>query len=126
MVTTIGVLSTITLLLLTVIVISCIVKEYDVAASFGLLLILTGLLGWGMYGLFASAKTTYEDITGPVFVSKSPTTVYVEYDGHKASFETVKDYNSINDSTKFQFRITYNIYGKENSRSIIAIPCCEK
>lgn len=77
------------------------------------------LFGWILFGFGYPIRNEYKVIEDKVTILKSPTTVYVEYNGLKSFWVDAETYNKINDSTQFQIKISYNMYGGKCSKWIV-------
>lgn len=93
--------------------------EYGVFVVSMALLIVIVFVGWFLIGTTFAIHETYTDITEPVFLSKSPTTAYVEYKNIKLEFSDAASYNAINSNTKFQMIKGYNMYNQLCFKSIV-------
>lgn len=78
-----------------------------------IILFLTGVFGWGMMGLSIIQTTKNVEITYPIEITKSSTTVFVEVNNKAWEFKDHKDFININDSTSFYYEIDYNLYNIE-------------
>ena len=83
-------------------------------------LILVGAFGFGVYGV---NKTQYEIKTEPnrIEILKSTTTLYLEIDDKKYSYDTHETYENISDSTAIFYIIEYNMYDYECEKTLYYI-----
>jgi len=63
-----------------------------------------------MIGITGHNRVNHISINHPIIV-KTPSSVIVEVDGYREVFTDAHSYNTINDSTEFDFITYYNMYG---------------
>ena len=82
--------------------------------------ILIAMLGFGLYGLTTTSKTTYKDVS-TIKVSKLKTCLILEDTvlGTHEVWTDLKSYNTINDSTKFQYKTAYDQYGNSFNTNLM-------
>jgi len=104
------ILSVITVLLIFSIIIFSVLDKTEMVLISVILLIIFGVLGWGLYGILdlKSCYITKEKVE--IFKSKSIIIVNFE-DNHIEKYDKIKDFNEINDSTIFYKVNCYNMYG---------------
>jgi len=110
------ILVTIILIAGTLIGIAC--QNESMWGSFATLLGIIILTGWFLIGCLCPLSATYVDINPKVY--KTETAVIIETKNLRTIMEDAKSYNLINDSTKFQLKSEYNMYGF-NLENIIVI-----
>ena len=91
-------------------------KYYEILGTLSSFGLVAGVVG----SLFVAVNgdMTSEWIEGDVYITRTNRIVIVD-DGKKTwEFDTYKDYNAINDSTRFYFRHTTNFFGTERVKDI--------
>lgn len=103
--------------------INALVTKSGESGTYMFILFWQSLICWGVIGCFVRCNSTSEIISPAVLKTKSA--VIIEYDGIIKTYEDIKTYNAVNDSTKIKLITTYNMYGLKIQRYYDQICPCD-
>ena len=112
-----GILMILTSILLGILILGIIIKNDGLITAGSVFLTLMVILGWGATGFGYPAKHIFNDISPKAY--KTSSAVVLEYKDVRTILDDARSYNLVNDSTKYQLKTDFNMYGFQVGKNIV-------